>query len=101
MSPDHKPSDPVTWVDEHGDYLFRYALVRTRGASVAEDLIQETLLAAMGADERHEGRSSERTWLVGILKHKIVDYFRQITRRREFHFAYNDERDELDLFERN
>jgi RNA polymerase sigma-70 factor (ECF subfamily) len=101
MSPDHKLSDPVTWVDEHGDYLYRYALLRTRDSSVAEDLIQETLLAAIGAYRRHAGRSSERTWLVGILKHKIVDHFRQITRRREFHFFNDDERNELDLFERD
>jgi RNA polymerase sigma-70 factor (ECF subfamily) len=101
MSPDHKLSDPTTWIDEHGDYLYRYALLGTRDASVAEDLIQETLLAAMEAYERRDGRSSERTWLVGILKHKTVDHFRQISKSREFHFLNDEERDDLDLFERS
>jgi RNA polymerase sigma-70 factor (ECF subfamily) len=101
MSPDHKLSDPATWVDEHADYLYRYASLRIRDASVAEDLIQETLLAATGACERRDGRSSDRTWLVGILKQKVVDHLRQITKRRPFHFLNDEEPDDLDSFERN
>ena len=70
-------SDPSVWVDLHGDYLFRYALTRLRDASRAEDLVQETLLAALESCARYAGNSSERTWLTGILKHKIIDYFRR------------------------
>ncbi len=49
---------------------------------VAEEVVQETFLAALRARERFAGQSSERTWLVGILKHKINDYFRKITREK-------------------
>lgn len=72
--------DPGLWVDQHGDYLFKYAAFRLRDQSVAEDVVQETLLAALQAYENFAGRGSERTWLVGILKHKIIDYFRRSTR---------------------
>jgi RNA polymerase sigma-70 factor (ECF subfamily) len=64
-------------VDEHGDYLFRFALSRLRQREVAEDLVQETFLAALRGRDRFAGGSSERTWLVGILKRKIVDYLRR------------------------
>ena len=73
-------TDPERWVDEHGDCLYRYALVRVRVPEVAEDLVQETLLAALRSREKFGGRSSERSWLVGILKNKIVDYYRKLGR---------------------
>lgn len=76
---EHTP-DPEHWVDEHADVLFRYALARVAKPDVAEELVQETFLAALSNRERFGGRSSERTWLVGILKHKIVDYFRRKAR---------------------
>jgi len=76
--------DADTWLDEHGDVLFRYALVRVRDGSVAEDLLQETLLAAMTATDGFQGASSERTWLIGILRHKLLDFFRRTAREREF-----------------
>ncbi|HZT57747.1 MAG TPA: sigma-70 family RNA polymerase sigma factor [Pyrinomonadaceae bacterium] len=72
--------DPAAWVDEHGDYLFRYAMLRLRDSSVAEDLVQETFLAALRAHETFAGRGSERTWLTGILKHKLADHFRRLGR---------------------
>ena len=56
------------WVDDHGECLYRYALVRVRKAEVAEDLVQETFLAAVRGYEKFGGRSLERSWLVGILK---------------------------------
>jgi RNA polymerase sigma-70 factor (ECF subfamily) len=71
------PTNPATWVDEHGDHLFRFALSRLRQRDVAEDLVQETFLAALRARDRFVGASSERTWLVGILKRKIVDHLRR------------------------
>jgi len=88
--------DPTRWLDSQGDYLYRYALMRVRDEAVAEDLLQETLLAAISACKSHEGRSSERTWLVGIMKHKIFDYFRRIARTAQFQ-VYEDE--DRDLFE--
>jgi len=73
-------SDPAGWVDAHGDALFRYAWIRVRDRSLAEDMVQEALLAAFRGRDSFSGRSAERTWLVGILKHKIADHFRRKAR---------------------
>lgn len=66
-----------TWLDEHGDYLFSYALLKVKDTHVAEDLVQETLLAAVAAKNTFSNRSTLRTWLTGILKHKLIDHFRR------------------------
>jgi RNA polymerase sigma-70 factor (ECF subfamily) len=77
-------SDPERWVDEHGDYLFKYALLRLRDAARAEDLVQDTFLAALKGGKNFAGRSAEKTWLVGILKNKIADHFRKASREKSF-----------------
>jgi RNA polymerase sigma-70 factor (ECF subfamily) len=77
---DTSSPDPSLWVDEHGDYLYRYALFRLRDSTTAEDIVQETLLAAFQAHKKFAGRGSERTWLTGILKHKIIDHYRRSSR---------------------
>lgn len=77
-----KLSDPETWVDRHGDYLYRCAMVRVRDRQIAEDIVQDTLLAALQARASFAGQSSERTWLVGILKHKVIDHIRRVSRTR-------------------
>ena len=76
----HAANDPERWLDLHGDALYRFAYLRTRDASLAEDLVQETLLAALAARERFAGESSERTWLIAILKNKITDHHRRAGR---------------------
>lgn len=76
--------DPERWVDEHGDYLFHYALSRLRDPVRAEDFVQEALLAALRGADRYQGRSSERTWLTGILKNKLLDHFRKAGRETTF-----------------
>ena len=76
-------TDPTTWVDEYGDFLFRYALSRVRDPRLAEDLVQETFLAALKSKENFAGKASVRTWLVTILKHKMVDHFRKTFRERQ------------------
>lgn len=73
---DQNRMDPAAWVDEHGDYLFRYALARVRLKSVAEDLVQETLMAGFKSRDNFRGDSAVRTWLTGILKFKIIDHLR-------------------------
>jgi RNA polymerase sigma-70 factor (ECF subfamily) len=73
---------PNDWVAAHGDYLFNFAIGQVRDANVAEDLVQETFLAAFKARHRFTGQSSERTWLVGILRHKICDQLRHTCRER-------------------
>ncbi len=75
--------DPGTWLDRYGDVLFRYAVLRVGDKMVAEDLVQETLLAGIRAADSFKGGSTEQTWLVGILRHKIMDYLRQATRERK------------------
>ena len=84
-------SDPSEWVRRYGDVLFGYALVRVSHRDVAEDLVQETLLAGLNARERFKGESSEQSWLVGILRRKIADYFRK--RSREVDFALDESPD--------
>jgi len=92
-------TNPSHWVDEHGDALYRYALMRLRDPDSAEEVVQETFLAGLKARERFSGRSSERTWLVGILKHKIVDLIRRRTRERP---SYDGDASEtLDTLERD
>lgn len=73
----HSLSDPETWLDAHGDALYRFALQRVRDASLAEDLVQDTLLAALRARAGFAAQASERTWLIAILKNKIIDHFRR------------------------
>ncbi|OQK15711.1 hypothetical protein AU255_06300 [Methyloprofundus sedimenti] len=70
-------TSPENWLNDYGDILYRYALIRVRSEATAEDLVQETLLAGLQAVDRFSGQSTVRTWLVGILKHKIIDHFRK------------------------
>jgi RNA polymerase sigma-70 factor (ECF subfamily) len=69
-----------TWLDEHGGALYSFALLHLRNAHQAEDAVQETLLAALQSKDRFSGSASVRTWLIGILKHKIMDEFRRQAR---------------------
>ena len=87
--------DPSRWLDSYGDYLYSYALARVRDKAVAEDLVQETLLAAIGSCQRHEGRGSERTWLVGIMKHKLIDHLRRATRTVQLQLTEDDDDQEF------
>ncbi|RJQ80918.1 MAG: sigma-70 family RNA polymerase sigma factor [Desulfobacteraceae bacterium] len=75
-------ANPQSWVEQHGDYLFRYALRRLQDRQAAEDLVQETFLAGLHGLEDFQGRSNERTWLLAILKHKIIDYIRKASKER-------------------
>ncbi len=75
-------SDPAGWVAAHGDALFRFACLRLGRSELAEDAVQETLLAALAARGRFAGAASERTWLIGILRNKIVDQIRRLQRTR-------------------
>ncbi len=74
--------DPETWVDQYGDYLYRFALARIKDQAMAEDLVQETFLAALHGRKSFKGHSAFKTWLSAILKHKIVDYLRKKNREQ-------------------
>lgn len=73
---------PEQWVDLYGNYMYRYALSRVADAETAEDLVQEALVAAIKAFERFQGQSSIKTWLIAILKRKIVDHYRRRSTRQ-------------------
>ena len=77
-------SDPERWVEDHGDYLFKFALLRLRDQGKAEDAVQETFLAALRGGTSFAGKSAEKSWLVGILKNKIFDYYRKASRETTF-----------------
>ena len=76
--------DPEGWLEKHGNYLYRYALLRLRNPELAEEKVQETFVGALQTQERFQGRASERTWLTSILRRKIFDHFRKICRERAF-----------------
>jgi RNA polymerase sigma-70 factor (ECF subfamily) len=67
----------MSWVNEYGDYLFSQALKHIRNHFMAEDLVQETFLAATRGMKEFRGDSSPRTWLTSILRHKIIDHIRK------------------------
>lgn len=69
--------EPHSWVARYADYLYSYAVTRINDEEMAKDLVQETFLAALVGIEKFEGKSAERTWLVAILKNKIVDVYRK------------------------
>lgn len=70
-------SDPEEWVAQHGDALFAFALRSIGNRAVAEDLVQESLMAAFKGRASFSGASAERTWLIGILKNKVMDHYRR------------------------
>lgn len=76
----HLP-DPELWVEKFGDILYRYALSRLRRPQEAEEVVQEVLLAAWKSREQFAGRSQPHTWLLGIMKHKLLNRLRTRTRQ--------------------
>jgi len=72
--------DPNRWIQEHGDSLHQFAMIRVKNSDVAEELVQETFLSALRSLENFQGNASERTWLISILKHKLIDHLRQARR---------------------
>ena len=71
------PHFAIDWLEQHGDALYRYALLQCRDQALAEELVQETLLAGIEAYARFNQTSHIRSWLIGILKHKLLDHFRR------------------------
>src|SRR6266480_5765480 len=85
-------------LDMHRRYLLRVAHLQLRDPDLAEDVVQETLVAALGAQAGFTGKSSVKTWLTGILKHKIVDAIRHKQRQPIVQASFDDETD-LDDFD--
>lgn len=83
--------DPNQWVEKYSDYLFNYTIVRVNDKELANDLVSETFLAGLNSMKNFKGEASERTWLISILKRKIVDYYRRknsIKGKAEVKFTY-------------
>ena len=84
-------------LESHRSALFRFALLQLRNESLAEDCVQEALAAAVQGADRFAGGSSVRTWLIGILKHKILDHFRKAGREQTV--SVGDDETALDDFD--
>lgn len=96
--------NPDRWVDRYADYLYNYTIVRVNDHIVAQDLISETFLAGLKSKNNFKGEASERTWLISILKRKIIDYYRKINSKKgraEVHISYKDEDADGDWLEEN
>jgi RNA polymerase sigma-70 factor (ECF subfamily) len=90
-------ADFSSQIHSHRGYLLRVAALQLRNDELAEDVVQDTLLAALQGKAGFSGRSSLKTWLTGILKHKIVDAIRK--KGREPVTAPLEEETQLDDFD--
>jgi len=82
MTAEKNQLNPTMWVRDHADYLFNFALYKVSDEEMAQDLVQDTFVAGLKAMDTFQGNSSERTWLVSILKRKIIDYYRKSAVRK-------------------
>ena len=73
---------PDKWVDLYADYLFNYAIGRISDAEVAKDLVQETFMAGLKSAKNYKGDAAERTWLIAILKRKVIDHYRKTNSKK-------------------
>lgn len=86
--------NPNKWIDLYSDYLFNYTISRVNDRDVAKDLVQDTFFAGLKSMKNFKGEASERTWLISILKRKIIDYYRKINSNKgkaEVRITYNNE----------
>lgn len=93
-------ANPQEWVGRYGDYLFRYANSRLRQKDAAEEVVQETFVAALRAlDQFSRNKGAERAWLLGILKRKIIDFVRRRNRTASYDALPSDSGIEEALFD--
>jgi RNA polymerase sigma-70 factor (ECF subfamily) len=83
-------------VERERPYLVRFAALQLRDRDAVEDVVQETLLAALAGEASFGGRSNLRTWLTGILKHKIIDAIRRARRESTLGAGADEEAPEID-----
>lgn len=69
--------NPEKWIDSYADYLYAFAYNRVNDEETAKDLVQETFLSALKAKDCFKGEAAEKTWLVSILKNKVIDHYRK------------------------
>lgn len=83
VAKNNSKTNPSDWVNNHGDYLYNYAYSRVQSKETAEDLVQETFISALKSKDSFRGDSSEVTWLIAILKRKVIDFYRKESRKKE------------------
>jgi len=84
--------NPDKWIDLYADYLFNYTITRVNDKNIAQDIVQDTFYAGLKSMKNFKGEASERTWLISILKRKIIDYYRKINSKKgkaEVRIHYN------------
>ncbi|SHI35792.1 sigma-70 family RNA polymerase sigma factor [Algibacter luteus] len=94
--------DPNQWIDRYSDYLYNYTISRVNDSNIAQDLVQDTFFAGLKSMKNFKGEASERTWLISILKRKIIDYYRKINSNKgkaEVRINYSDSESEGDWLE--
>ena len=99
--PNHQ-INPNKWIDLYSDYLFNFTISRVSDREMAQDLVQDTFLAALKAMKNFKGEASERTWLISILKRKIIDHYRKTNSKKgkaEVRINYKDSESEGDWLE--
>ncbi len=74
--------DPNKWIDLYSNYLFNYTITRVKDSETAQDLVQETFFAGLKSMKNFKGEASERTWLISILKRKIIDHYRKLNSKK-------------------
>lgn len=78
------------WVNQFSDELFSWALYKTSSKETAEDLVQETFLAAFRKLDTFQGKSQPKTWLFSILNNKVIDYYRLSARTTKQTFSISE-----------
>jgi RNA polymerase sigma-70 factor (ECF subfamily) len=99
--PNHQ-INPNKWIDLYSDYLFNFTISRVSDGEIAQDLVQDTFLAGLKSMKNFKGEASERTWLISILKRKIIDHYRKINSNKgkaEVRINYKDDESEGDWLE--
>lgn len=94
--------DPNKWIDLYSDYLFNYTISRVNDREIAKDLVQDTFFAGLKSMKNFKGEASERTWLISILKRKIIDHYRKINSKKgkaEVRMTYISDENEGDWLE--
>lgn len=94
--------NPEKWVKNYADMLYSFALKRVNDKEVAQDLVQETFLGGLKSQHGFDGNSTEKTWLVAILKFKIIDHYRKKGKQKNS-TLHQDDGEEIDqhFFEAN
>lgn len=87
--------EPEKWIERYSDVLFSYTISRINKREVAEDLVQETFFSALKGRDSYLGNASEKTWLISILKRKIIDHYRKKSTQNELNIFDKDSTDDF------